>query len=60
MLNKLIRTLAETRVGLGRIHTFVRAHGGSICLILAKYCSLCGRFVYRLLFLWTRPLISLE
>ena len=35
MLNKLIGTLAETRVVLGRIHTFVRGPWG----INMSYCT---------------------
>ena len=48
-------------MGLGRFQTLVRGPLGiNGSLVLAKYCSLCGCFVNRLLFLETHPPISLE
>ena len=32
MLVKLLGTLAQIRVGVGRLHTLIRSHAGSVCL----------------------------
>ena len=36
VLIRLLGTLAQTRVGLGRLHTLVWGHVGSICLAYSK------------------------
>ena len=63
MLIRLLGTLGQTRVGVGRLHILLRGPCGSIlCLpqVKAKYSNLYGRFLFKLLFLETRHGVSTE
>ena len=53
MLIRLLDTLSQTRVWVGRLHTLVRVPCGVKCPIYGKYCNLYGRFLFKLLFLET-------
>ena len=60
---RLLGTLAQTGMGVSRLHTQVRLGLdmlGLYVFFMARYCNLYGHFLFKLLFLETQPLISLE